>query len=51
MQAKTEERWVIEANIIRFQELLKAAQDDQRQQIKRLLLREHEKLAELNRHS
>ena len=50
MQAKTEERWVVEANIVRFQGLLKAAdQDQQRELLKRLLLREHEKLAELNK--
>lgn len=44
------ERWITEANIIRFQELLKASsQDDQRRLLKRLLLREQEKLADFNK--
>lgn len=44
------ERCEVEANIVRFQQLLKSADESQRKLLKRLLLREHEKLAEfLNR--
>ena len=46
------ERWAIEANIVRFQELLKSADDeDRREHLKQLLLREQEKLKKFSKRS